>query len=129
VALEPEPCGCGAPFPVLRVEGRRDEALVLTAADGKRVTLLPLAVTTVVEEHAGAHQFQIIQAAPDSLEVRLETPRGASPVALWRKVKHALRAYLDAHGLPAVTLHFVPGPLQRSGRSGKVQRVVAAHPD
>lgn len=128
IALEPEACACGAPFPALRVEGRRDDVLAFTAANGERVELLPLALTTVVEEHAGAHRFQIIQAGPDALEVRLEVARGTSPVPLWRKVESALRAWLDAQGLPAVALRFQPGPLERNGRSGKLRRAVAAAP-
>jgi len=129
IAFDPEPCDCGAPFPVLRVDGRSDDVLAFAAAGGERVELLPLALTTVVEEHGGAHQFQILQAAPAALSVRLEVPRGTSPVPVWRKVERALRAYLDAQGLPAVALRFQPGPLVRSEASGKLRRVVAAHRD
>jgi phenylacetate-coenzyme A ligase PaaK-like adenylate-forming protein len=126
IASDPEPCDCGAPFPTLRVEGRCDDVLALTDANGRRVELLPLALTTVVEEHAGAHQFQIVQAAPDALGVRLQAPHGTSPASLWNKVERALRAYLDAQGLPAVQLRFEPGPLLRDERSGKFRRVLAA---
>jgi len=128
VAFDPEPCACGGPFPALRVEGRSDEVLGLRNANGERVELLPLALTTVVEEHAGAHQFQILQTAPDALGVRLQMPSGAGYAPLWRKVERALRAFLDAQGLPAVALHFEPGPLERSEASGKLRRVVAARP-
>jgi phenylacetate-coenzyme A ligase PaaK-like adenylate-forming protein len=129
VAFDPEPCACGAPFPALRVDGRSDDVLALTAASGERVELLPLALTTVVEEHGGAHQFQIVQAAPATLEVRLQAPRGSDPDELWRKVERALRDYLDAQGLQAVTLRFRPGPPVRNEASGKLRRVVTAHPD
>jgi len=128
IAFEPEPCACGAPFPALSVEGRSDDVLAFTAANGGRVEVLPLALTTVIEENAGAHQFQIIQAAPDALDVRLEAPFGTSPAQLWREVEPALRAYLDAQGLPAVALRFEPEPLIRSKASGKLRRVVAAVP-
>lgn len=128
IAFEPEPCACGAPFPALHVEGRSDDVLTLTAADSKCVEVLPLALTTVVEESAGVHRFQIVQAALDALDVRLEAPLGSSPAQLWLEVEHALRAYLDAQGLPAVALHFEPGPLLRSKASGKLRRVVAAAP-
>jgi phenylacetate-coenzyme A ligase PaaK-like adenylate-forming protein len=125
IAFEPEPCACGAPFPVLRVEGRSDDVLALTAANGERVEVLPLALTTVVEETAGAHQFQIVQSAPDVLDVRLEAPSGTNPALVWRSVERALRGYLDAQGLPAIALRFEPGPLLRSQASGKLRRVVA----
>jgi phenylacetate-coenzyme A ligase PaaK-like adenylate-forming protein len=128
IALDPEPCACGAPFPALRVEGKSDDVLGLTNANGDRVELLPLALTTVVEEHAGAHQFQIIQTAPDAIGVRLQLPSGAGHAPLWRKVERALRAFLDTQGLPAIALHFEPGPLERSEASGKLRRVVGAPP-
>jgi phenylacetate-coenzyme A ligase PaaK-like adenylate-forming protein len=125
IAFDPEPCACGRPFPALRVEGRSDDVLRLTDARGKRIELLPLALTTVVEEQAGIHQFQIIQKAPDALAIRLQAPRGTGPRVLRRKVECALRAYLDTQGLPAVALRFEPGPLERSAASGKLRRVVA----
>ena len=128
IAFDPGPCACGGPFPALRVEGRSDDVLGLTNVNGERVELLPLALTTVIEEHAGAHQFQIIQTAPDALGVRLQTPRGTGPALLWHKVEHALRAFLNTQGLPAVMLHFEPGPLERSEASGKLRRVVATRP-
>jgi phenylacetate-coenzyme A ligase PaaK-like adenylate-forming protein len=124
IASDPEPCDCGAPFPTLRVEGRCDDVLALTDVNGRRVELLPLALTTVVEEHAGAHQFQIVQTAPDVLNIRLQTPRGTSAAPLWHKMEHALRRYLDAQDLPAVQLRFEPGPLVRGERSGKLRRVL-----
>ena len=128
VVFEPEPCACGAPFPALRVEGRSDDVLAFASASGERVELLPLVLTTVVEEHAGVHRFQLIQAAPGALDVRLEVPQGASPEESWRRVERALRDYLDAQGLPAVTLRFDPARLEPSGRTGKLRRVRAARP-
>jgi phenylacetate-coenzyme A ligase PaaK-like adenylate-forming protein len=126
VAFDPEPCACGAPFPALRVDGRSDDVLALTDANGQRVELLPLALTTVVEEHAGAHQFQIIQDAPAALSIRLEAAHGTDRAAQWSRVERALQTYLAAQGLPGVALRLDPAPLQRVGRSGKLRRVVAA---
>ena len=128
IVFEPEPCACGAPFPALRVQGRSDDVLAFATGSGERVELLPLVLTTVMEEHAGVHRFQLIQAVPDALDVRLEVPQGASPEASWRRVERALRDYLDAQGLPAVTLRFDPARVESSGRTGKLRRVLAARP-
>ena len=93
----PAPCACGSPFPVLRVEGRSGDVLSFAAADGaaldgaaldgavlegvardgaaldgKVVTVLPLALGTVIEETAGVRRFQAIRTGPRSLTVRLE---------------------------------------------------------
>ena len=62
---------------------------------------------------------------------KLSKRHGAGAVADLREggiPPTALRAYLDAQGLPAVALRFAPGPLLRGGVSGKLRRVVAAVP-
>ena len=75
IIAKPEPCACGNPLPAIRVEGRRDDVLSMRAPDGKLVRLLPLALTTIVEEAAHVHRFQIVQTAPDRLMLRLEPGR------------------------------------------------------
>jgi hypothetical protein len=69
----------------------------------------------------------MMPASPEPTGVCLKVPSGAGHAPLWRKVECALRAFLDTQGLPAVALHFEPGPLERSEASGKLRRVVAAH--
>jgi phenylacetate-coenzyme A ligase PaaK-like adenylate-forming protein len=61
MTVNPEPCPCGNPLPAIRVEGRRDDVLSMRAPNGSFVRLLPLALTTVVEEAAHPHRFQIVQ--------------------------------------------------------------------
>ena len=126
VTLGTEPCSCGSPFPALRVQGRCDDELWLRNANGEWVELLPLALTTVVEDFAGAHQFQVVQVAPDALRVRLEETDRNARESLWLNVARALRSYLDAQGLPGVALDLDPAPLDRSASSGKLRRVVAS---
>ena len=83
VQLAAGPCACGSPFPALRVEGRSGGVLSFaaadgasskgqvtgqvrdgTASDGKVVTVLPLALGTVIEETAGVRRFQAIRTGP-----------------------------------------------------------------
>jgi phenylacetate-coenzyme A ligase PaaK-like adenylate-forming protein len=125
ITFEPEACGCGSPLPTLRVEGRHDEAVSLRNERRESVTLAPLALTTVVEDIAGAHRFQIVQRAPDSLAIRMEAEEGAADAGLWEKVLAALRGYLSEQGLPAVSITRDAAPPERSSRSGKVRRVIA----
>ena len=77
VMAKPEPCACGSPLPAILVEGRRDDVISLRAPDGSIVRLLPLALTTVVEDAAPGHRFQIVQTAADRLLLRLHTSHGA----------------------------------------------------
>jgi phenylacetate-coenzyme A ligase PaaK-like adenylate-forming protein len=126
IVLDAEACACGSPFPTLRVQGRSDDGLWLRSGKGERVELLPLALTTVVEEFGGAYRFQIVQGSDTALSVRLEAAPGNGRAALWRKVERALRRYLDAQGLTGVALRLDDAPPGRSASSGKLRRVVAS---
>ncbi|MEP7068021.1 MAG: hypothetical protein ABI789_02225 [Usitatibacter sp.] len=53
-------------------EGRKDAVLSLKTRAGRIGHLLPLALTTVVEEAAGEHRLQIAQSAPDHLVIRMD---------------------------------------------------------
>ncbi len=115
------PCACGSPLPALHVEGRSDDVLTLQARDGRMVTLPPLALTTVVEEAANVHRFQIVQVAHDSLALRLPAcERAAADVAL-----AALRGYLAGQGLARVRVRLDAGEPVANPRDGKLQQVVA----
>ena len=126
VVASPGPCACGSPLPAIQVEGRHDDVVALVAPDGTTVRLLPLALTTVVEEAAHVHRFQIVQTAADRLLLRLDPDAGASRQEAWHAAQRALRAYLDRQSLPNVRIG-----LDRSGpladrRSGKLREVVVA---
>ena len=79
VIVKPEPCACGSPLPAIKVEGRHDDVLSMVAPDGRIVRLLPLALTTVVEDAARVPRFQIVQTAPDRLLLRLDCRDAGRP--------------------------------------------------
>lgn len=120
VLVHPRGCACGSPLPVIEVQGRCDDMLVLRARDGRNVRLLPLALTTVLEDEAGLFDFQLVQAAPSAL--RLTTGAGHAAVA---RARAALLAYLRQQGLPDVRVSARHGGERVRGRTGKLQRVVA----
>jgi phenylacetate-CoA ligase len=116
------PCPCGNALPAIHVEGRCDDVLVLHNAAGSQVPLPPLALTTVVEDGARIHRFQIVQTAPATLSLRLpagERVRAAGPALA------ALRHYLDAQGLRQVTVRLDPHEPQPDARDGKLRQVIA----
>jgi phenylacetate-coenzyme A ligase PaaK-like adenylate-forming protein len=126
IIVKPEPCACGNLLPAIRVEGRRDEVLSLRAADGKFVSLLPLALTTIVEEAAHVHRFQIVQTAADRLMLRIERGRDEDRRAVWHAAAGALRGYLARQSLPNVHVGLDShGPLT-DRRSGKLREVIVA---
>ncbi len=126
IVVKPGPCACGCPLPAIHVEGRQDDVVALSAPDGRTVRLLPLALTTVVEDVAHVRRFQIVQTAPDRLLLRLAAGEGGDRLAAWHATRAALREYLAGQSLPNVRV-----ALDRRGpvpdrRSGKLREVVVA---
>ena len=120
------PCPCGNPLPVIRVEGRRDDVLSLPTADGDLVRLLPLAITTVVEDALGAHCFQIAQVRSDVLAVRFDIGDAAGKRAAWRAASGALHRYLRSQSLPNVQVVLDDQCPVTDPRSGKLRQVIVA---
>lgn len=117
-------CPCGSPLPVIDVQGRHDDALVMAGRGGRSVTVLPLALSTVMEDDAGVFDFQLCQRDAHTLVLRLsQHGKGAASVATHcHAALHAFCAQQGVAGLKLVDeLHVAPA----RGRSGKVQRIVA----
>jgi hypothetical protein len=124
VVARPDPCPCGSPLPAIRVEGRHDDVVSLIAPNGRTVRLLPLALTTVVEEATAVRRFQIVQTASDRLMLRLEPGAGGDRDALWTAAAGALRRYLAQQSLPNVGVGLDPGGPVTDRLSGKLREVV-----
>jgi len=124
VVVKPEPCACGSPLPAIQVEGRHDDVVSMVAPDGRIVRLLPLALTTVVEEAARVQRFQIVQTAADRLLLRLD-PRGlADRQATRHAAADALRRYLKQQSLPNVRVELDRHKPVTDRHSGKLREVV-----
>lgn len=126
VRVLPGRCACGSPLPTIEVLGRHDDALHLAGPGTMRVTLLPLALSTVLEDDAGVFDFQLLQRGPRTLALRLGAGAAADAGTVSR-CRQVLRRFARAQGVPSLrVIDEAAEPLQR-GRSGKVQRVVALH--
>jgi phenylacetate-coenzyme A ligase PaaK-like adenylate-forming protein len=125
VVLPAEPCPCPNPLPTIRVEGRTEDILHLPRPDGAMVALLPMALATVVEETPGVHRFQIVQTAPTTLAVRLQTEPDAGREQVWAAVRVRLADYLTGQGVSAVTLELAAEAPTPSPRGGKLRHVLA----
>jgi len=123
VRLLPDPCACGSRFQAIEVHGRADHTLVLHDAQRREVKLLPLALVTAIEEGARVTRFQLLCTAPNRLELRFE-PGQPDPDAAFDRAHTALRAFLATHGLQGVRVARGYAPALRSGRSGKLHRVL-----
>jgi phenylacetate-coenzyme A ligase PaaK-like adenylate-forming protein len=124
VALRPTPCACGSHLPVITVEGRCGDVLRLGRPDTGEARISGLALSSVLETVQGLSDFQLIQQAPDELELRTAL-HASSAGAILGRARSALQGFLDSQGAPLVHIHCHRGrPCQRT-RNGKVQRVIA----
>ena len=125
IRLPDAPCPCGCTLPVVQVLGRRDDVLRADGADGHPVTLLPLALTTVLEDDAGAFDFQLRQLGARRWQLLLGPGHGAD-VSLAARCRRVLAGFARAQGV-AAGLHIGVRRVDALplGPSGKRQRVVA----
>ena len=122
ITVDPAPCPCGSPLPVIRVEGRSRDLLLLRDAGGAMVRILPLAISSVAEEAAGVHRVQLVQTEPSAVLIRLEAERGADHALVGADIERRLGGYLTRIGLGNVRLQVSPDPPVLSG-SGKFRGV------
>jgi phenylacetate-CoA ligase len=114
------PCRCGSSLPAIRVEGRQDDMLRFTDPNGATVDLLPLVLTTVMEDEAGVYDFQLRQTDESTLRVVL----GQQAAGAERRVRKALSEFLARSSLPQVAIEIDPAAVARDSISGKLRRVV-----
>ncbi len=126
VLARPDPCPCGSLLPAIRVEGRRDDVLRLRTADDRTVTVLPLAIGTIVDETPGVRRSQLIQTGPATIRLRLDLEVGLDIESVWRAAEANLNAYLNEQSLSNVDVVRASEPPEQSPRSGKFRQVIAA---
>ena len=124
VMLRPTPCPCGSPLPAIEVEGRCDDVLHVPGREGRTVTLLPLALGTILEEEADLFDYQLVQRTPHRLELRSKL-RTARIEPVLRRARTALEAFIERQGGHHVAVECHPDEPVIVGRSGKIARVVA----
>ncbi|MFF1384952.1 phenylacetate--CoA ligase family protein [Arthrobacter sp. NPDC058288] len=125
VTLATEPCPCGSPFPSVSIDGRTGDLVSFAAPDGTAVTVLPLALGTVIEETPGVRRFQAIRTGPGNLTVRLEAWPGAALTGVRMAVTERLDEYFAAVGAGPVAIDYSDEP-PRPDRSGKFRQVWSA---
>jgi phenylacetate-CoA ligase len=123
VTLLPMTCGCGSHLPVIDVQGRSDDTLHLAGSGRRPVTVLPLALATVLEDDAGLFDFQLVQQGPAELLLRTGLVGEAARRVLPR-ARRILGAWLEQQGAAPVQIHCRSGEAAQPGRSGKIQRVL-----
>jgi hypothetical protein len=115
-------------LPAIRAEGRHDDVLALKSADGRTVSVLPLALTTVIEDAAEVHHFQVVQQAPDRLALRLAPCDASKRKIVWHAAAQALHRYLAEQSLANVEVVLDRHPPLPDPHSGKLREVIAQRP-
>lgn len=123
IRIDPAPCPCGSALPVLQVRGRDEAPVMLAGADGQPVSLLPLALSTVLEEQAGVFDFQVRQVDARTLVLRLGGPREQA-LARMPRCREVLLRYAAGQGAVGLRVLDECGEPVPRGRSGKALRVV-----
>lgn len=124
VVVAPDPCSCGSLMRAIRAHGRNDDVVSFIAPGGQAVSLLPLALTTVVEEAADIHRFQLVARPPDVLLLRLDAGEAKSRRDAWHAAAGALSRYLASHSLAHVRIELDSAPPLADPRSGKLRQVI-----
>ncbi len=125
VRMLARPCECGSHLPAIEVQGRCDDTLQLRGASGRAVRVLPLALSTVLEDDAGLFDFQLEQLGP--CELLLHTPmQGPAAEAALSRARSVLTEFLARQGVPSARIRCRCGEPNRVGPGGKVRRVLAS---
>jgi phenylacetate-coenzyme A ligase PaaK-like adenylate-forming protein len=122
VTVFPAPCPCGSPLPAIRPEGRRDETLRIELADGASRPLIPLVLATIVEEAPGVLRYQVLQAGPRRLRLRLDEAPGHDRAPVCDDVLRRLRGYLSSQGLSSVEVDLSEERPGRDTAGGKMRQ-------
>lgn len=129
VVIDPDPCPCGLPMRLLAaVEGRADDVIHLSAADGQPVAVHPMQFAPVGKARE-VREFQVVQEGP-ALNVRVVLHAGADGSGLERRLVAELDDSLRALGVaePGVRVQQCPELPRDPATMGKLKLVVADRP-
>lgn len=124
VIARPDPCPCGCRLPAIRVAGRCDDVLRLESGDGREVSVLPLAIGSVIDEVPGVRRSQLVQTGPARIDLKIEPEAGVDVEKLWRDQVTNLRDYLARLGLGNVEIVRNNELPRESAHSGKFRQVI-----
>ena len=113
-------CSCGVKLPCIDVLGRQDQLININADDGSQISLLPLALSTVLEE-AGLFEFQLSQISNKALSLFL--PNNTHHSQTNQNAISALKNYLSQQGANNVKIMEHYDAPFKLGRSGKKRQI------
>lgn len=122
VLQRPDACPCGNPLPAIRVQGRAADVLTFFTQGGERVAIPPLAFG-LFGDRPGIELFQIVQASPTNLRVRLRMVAGIDTERVWHSLQTDIQHLLAERKLGHVTVERAQEPPEQS-TGGKFRQVI-----
>ena len=119
VIMHDEICGCGLNTPWIEIEGRVEDVLEFDR-NGTAVRIPGFLFQVCTDEFSGCDHCQVIQRAPDAIEIRASIQQGYDRIETEQKLLFAIRKFLEGNGLHSIRIELVDKPLQRT-RSGKLR--------
>lgn len=117
--LRKEPCACGSPFPVLEIEGRKEDMLEFPARNGSFFLSPPVMMVAALHV-PGCAACQFIQRSPTELEIRCEPMANAERAAVATALAEILIRILKANDAEDVRVR-ASTEAPRRGNSGKLR--------
>ena len=87
------------------------------------MSIIPMALWSVIEDTPGVDRFQAIQIARQRLEVRLQAKTPDQAAVIWETVKQRVQAFLVAQGLANVSVERSANPPVPNPLNGKFRHV------
>ena len=116
IVVHSEPCRCGRNTRWLEIEGRTDDTLVLDNG----VKVAPMSLYRILEEVKGVRRFQLVQTAPDELELRLICE---DPDSAFAEAERELQAFFADRGVTNLKIRRSKQMPQADPVSGKFKHV------
>ena len=123
VTMRVDRCACGSHLPAIEVQGRCDDSLRLGASGADTVSVLPLALSTVLEDDAGLFDFQLVQESPTDLLLSTSMA-GADADGALQRARAVLAEFLRRQGVTAVQIRCSADTPGQREPSGKIKRVL-----
>lgn len=123
VVMHHEPCACGNPAPWLTLEGRTDDVIVFREGE-REIPVVPLALSSVLDEVEGIRRFQMVKHPNNHLELRLEPAAGYKKEEVYATASQSLKGFLRTHGILQVAISLSEEGPKPHPRSGKFKQIL-----
>ncbi|WP_096186404.1 phenylacetate--CoA ligase family protein [Evansella halocellulosilytica] len=123
ILTRPEPCPCGNPLPAIRINGRSNDVLTFSTAEGEEVTITPLAFGTLFDRTPGIDLFQIVHIEPTTIKVRLQLSDYTNTEKVWQSIHAELSHLFTENEINHIKIERATEPPEQSS-GGKYRTII-----